>query len=256
MELFQLKISDQGKIIEQGTGKVSLDDKDIMKSIREVNDVADDNTSASSMSSQRSSYSAGQSYNNFTSPRVGEVDANKSQKSDEKPKMAFTRKAQTSVEEANPIPSPSRRPRGSQGGSIKDITVKFHSEIVRGINIARSMGLNNEKYTPLFSFFLFKAVSEKMKKFREEELMNSQSPEAKPLRQIIDQEIDELEYEINGLKNKVEEFTDWKKAVKAKVLEFRNLRLCYELVMFLCDEPSNQNISHNEMSYVIRSKIA
>lgn len=56
------------------------------------------------------------------------------------------------------------------------------------------MGLNNEKYTPLFSLFLFKAVSDKMKKFKEEELNGSQSPDAKPLRQIIDQEIDDLEY--------------------------------------------------------------
>ena len=56
------------------------------------------------------------------------------------------------------------------------------------------------------------------------------------------------------LKNKVEEFPDWKKAVKAKVLEFRNLRLCYELVMFLSGEQSNEKISHNEMSYVIRTK--
>lgn len=55
---------------------------------------------------------------------------------------------------------------------------------------------------------------------------------------------------------KVEDFGDWKKAVKAKMLEFRNLRLCYEMVMFLCNEPSNENISHNEMNYVIRSKIA
>ena len=54
----------------------------------------------------------------------------------------------------------------------------------------------------------------------------------------------------------MEDFGDWKKAVKAKMLEFRNLRLCYEMVMFLCNEPSNENISHNEMNYVIRSKIA
>ena len=58
------------------------------------------------------------------------------------------------------------------------------------------------------------------------------------------------------LRGKVEDFPDWKKAVKAKVLDFRNLRMCYELVMFLCGETPNENISHNEMSYAIRKKIA
>lgn len=53
----------------------------------------------------------------------------------------------------------------------------------------------------------------------------------------------------------MEEYAHWKNAVKAKVLEFRNLRLCYELVMFLCGEPSSEFVSHNEMSNVIRTKI-
>ena len=41
------------------------------------------------------------------------------------------------------------------------------------------------------------------------------------------------------MKGKIEEYSDWKRAAKAKVLEFKNLRLCYEVVMFLSGEPSN-----------------
>ena len=92
---------------------------------------------------------------------------NKSQKSDDKQKMPFGRKAQTSVEEADPIASsPMRRVRTSANGNIREMTVKFHQDIVRGINIARSMGLNNEKYTPLFSFIIFKSISERLRKFK------------------------------------------------------------------------------------------
>jgi hypothetical protein len=41
----------------------------------------------------------------------------------------------------------------------KDKVLKFHAELVRGINIVRSMGLNNEKYTPLFTYHILKAIS-------------------------------------------------------------------------------------------------
>jgi hypothetical protein len=41
------------------------------------------------------------------------------------------------------------------------------------------------------------------------------------------------------LRGKVEDIGDWKKAIKSKVLEFKNLRLCYELVMYLSGEQSN-----------------
>lgn len=121
MELFQLKISDQGKIIEQGPSKVTLDDRDIMKSVREVSDTSDD-YSPSSNGSQRNSQGSlqGQNNYNYTSPRnvtPPPLDLGKSQKSDEKPKMAFTRKIQNNVEEANPVSSPLRRPKGS--GNLK-----------------------------------------------------------------------------------------------------------------------------------------
>jgi hypothetical protein len=45
-----------------------------------------------------------------------------------------------------------------------------------------------------------------------------------------------LNYEIAMIRNKVEDFADWKKAVKAKVNEVKNTRLCYEMVMFLSGE--------------------
>ena len=170
MELFQMKISSDGRLmVDDAASKLSLNnnqDIDIMKGVREVSDISDELSSSSS-----SSRGSLQGYNNFTSPRnVNQADiTNRSQKSDDKPKLPFGRKAQTSVEDADPVQnSPMRRIRTNANGNIKDMTVKFHQEIVRGINIARSMGLNNEKYTPLFSFIIFKSISEKLKKFREE----------------------------------------------------------------------------------------
>lgn len=137
---------------------------------------------------------------------------------------------------------------------IKTKASKFHEEIVKGISIARSLGFNNEKNTPLFSYFLFRNLSDRLRIFREEELQ-SQQPEVKQIKQIIDQEIEEIECEINGCRGRVEEFSDWKKAIKSKVLEFKNLRLCYELVMFLSGEQANESASHSDMSYVIRTKL-
>jgi hypothetical protein len=66
--------------------------------------------------------------------------------------------------------SPMRKVKSGDGSNVhvKEKVLKFHQELVRGMNIVRSMGLNNEKYTPLFSYFIFKAITEKMKKFKEE----------------------------------------------------------------------------------------
>ena len=44
MELFQLKISSEGKLMEQGSGgRLSLvdDEKSIVKTVREVNEISD-----------------------------------------------------------------------------------------------------------------------------------------------------------------------------------------------------------------------
>lgn len=94
---------------------------------------------------------------------------------------------------------------------------KFHSELVRGINIVRSMGLNNEKYTPLFAFHLFKAISERIKAFKNDELpANSTQADVKQYRQMLDSEGDDLDYEMAMLRNKIEDFQDWRKAIKSK----------------------------------------
>lgn len=77
----------------------------------------------------------------------------------------------------------------------------------------------------------------------------------KQYRQILDSEGDDLDYEMAMMRNKIEEFGDWKKAVKAKAQEVKNTRLCYEMIMFLCGEPHVDNISQNEMRYIIRSKL-
>ena len=50
------------------------------------------------------------------------------------------------------------------------------------------MGLNNEKVTPVFANVLLRAVSEKMKAFRDENLNSSvTSAEVKQYKQIFDQ---------------------------------------------------------------------
>lgn len=81
------------------------------------------------------------------------------------------------------------------------------------------------------------------------------SAEVKQFQQILDSECDDIEYEMAMIRSKVEDFPDWKKAVKAKQAEIKNTRLCYELIMFLCGEPNNDSINPNEMRYVIRSKL-
>lgn len=66
--------------------------------------------------------------------------------------------------------SPIRR--NKQSRDIKTKSLKFHEEMIKGINIARSMGLNNEKNTPLFAYLLFKNINERLRIFREEELQS------------------------------------------------------------------------------------
>ena len=106
--------------------------------------------------------------------------------------MPFKRKQQPAIEEVNvnASNSPVKRTRNQGNGSLKDTAIKFHQEIVKGINIGRCMGLNNEKHTPLFSLLIFKCVSEKLKQFRHEKLQNTQCQETKQLRPIIEQEIE------------------------------------------------------------------
>lgn len=59
--------------------------------------------------------------------------------------------------------------------------------------------------------------------------------ENKQYKPIFDQEIDEIDYETMLMRNKVEDFPDWKKAVKAKMNDFKSIRLLYEMVMFISD---------------------
>ena len=56
------------------------------------------------------------------------------------------------------------------------------------------------------------------------------------------------------MRSKVEDFSDWKKAIKAKSQDVKNTRLCYELVMFLSGEPHSETASQNEMKYIIKAK--
>lgn len=70
--------------------------------------------------------------------------------------------------------SPLKKMKSMESAPINDLRdkfMKFHSELVRGINIVRSMGLNNEKYTPLFAFHIFKTISDRMKAFKNDELL-------------------------------------------------------------------------------------
>ena len=113
--------------------------------------------------------------------------------------------------------SPIRKGKTEGGKDIKAKTMKFHEQIIKGISIARSLGFNNEKNTPLFSYFLFKNISDRLRIFREEQLQ-SQQPQIKQIKQIIDQQVDEIEYEIAMSRGRVEQFSDWKKAIKSKVL--------------------------------------
>lgn len=58
------------------------------------------------------------------------------------------------------------------------------------------MGLNQEKNTPIFAMFVLKAVSDKIKLFKEEELPANalNTNDLKSYRQILDQETDELDF--------------------------------------------------------------
>lgn len=100
---------------------------------------------------------------------------------DEKPKMTLMKKPQGMVEEGETVPSTSPMRKFSKpaqvpnNANIKDKVVKFHQDIVRGINICRSMGINNERSTPVFSFFILKTISDRMKAFRDENFSATQS---------------------------------------------------------------------------------
>lgn len=75
--------------------------------------------------------------------------------------------------------------------------------------------------------------------------MPNPSPDIKVFKQIFDQEIDDVEYEIAMMRNKIEDFPDWKRAVKAKSGDVKNTRLLYEIVMFLSGENPADNVSQN-----------
>ncbi len=57
------------------------------------------------------------------------------------------------------------------------------------------------------------------------------------------------------MRNKVEEFGDWKKAVKAKMNDIKNIRIVYEVVMFLSGEQTSYTINQNDMRNIIRAKV-
>ena len=100
--------------------------------------------------------------------------------------------------------SPLRKVKSTEmGKDLKTRALKFHEEIVKGISIAKNFGAIGEKNTPLFSYFLLKNITERLRIFREEELQ-SQQPEVKQIKQVIDEEIDEVEYELAMIRGRVE----------------------------------------------------
>lgn len=79
------------------------------------------------------------------------------------------------------------------------------------------MGLNNEKHTPIFAYHIFKAVLERIKAFKNDQLsVNQNQPDVKQYRQILDAEGDEVEYEMAMMRKQIEDIQDWKKAIKSK----------------------------------------
>jgi hypothetical protein len=187
MELFQLKISPEGKLLDQGQGRLSLvdDDKDMVKTVSEINDASTEDSPSNSgtfpqcpYTKKPDSFTNANSFNNFSSPRSNPniptndlSSSTRNQNSSEKNKLPFMRKNNT-VEEVETTAinsSPVRKAKqGSGSRDIKSKSLKFHEEMIKGINIGRSMGLNHEKNTPLFSYYLFKNISERLRIFREE----------------------------------------------------------------------------------------
>lgn len=129
MELFQIKISNEGKIVEQKPGRLSLvdDDKNLLKTVREISDnseeinISNSNTISTTSTSSSGGYVSNHSpshsglspysknkvesnfvnYNNFSSPRNIVQGQNDSlRKGDEKAKLPFMRKNNATVEEA------------------------------------------------------------------------------------------------------------------------------------------------------------
>ena len=114
MELFQSKISNDGKLLEGVIGRISLVDeqKGLVRTVREINET-DDGSSQSQTSTNVKSYTP--SINNFASPRnvgyssststqgsYGDSFTNKAtlqQPSDDRLKSGLTKKPQGTVDE-------------------------------------------------------------------------------------------------------------------------------------------------------------
>lgn len=175
-------------------------------------------------------------------------------------KYMHTKKPQGTISEAETVPNPPaiRKIKSADNGQVqtKSKFSKFHAELVRGINIARSMGLNNEKLTPLFSYFIFKNICDRIALFKKDELANVSQLEVKQFKELLDSESDELNYEMAMMRNKIDDYQDWKKSIKIKLPEVKNIRLCYELIMFLSGESSSQSITLMEMKNVIKTKLS
>lgn len=182
MELFQIKISNEGKLLDQGAGKLTLvdEEKSLLRTVKEISSEGTDDTSTSSATSPsspgaitnaRNPPGFSGNFNNYISPR--NTSGNNSDTNPQRMgeyKAGLMKKPQGTADEGETVPiSPLKKMKSMESGpqnDLKDKFLKFHAELVRGINIVRSMGLNNEKHTPLFAFHIFKAVSERIKAFK------------------------------------------------------------------------------------------
>jgi hypothetical protein len=111
MELFQLKISNEGKLLDQGQGRLSLvdDDKDMVKTVREISDATTEDSPSNSgtfpqcpYTKKTDNFTNSTNLNNFSSPRSNpNIPTNdlsmstRNQKSSEKNKVPFMRKNNT-----------------------------------------------------------------------------------------------------------------------------------------------------------------
>jgi hypothetical protein len=71
----------------------------------------------------------------------------------------------------------------------------------------------------------------------------------------VQRELSEVDTEISLLRGKVEDSNDWKKVLKSKIEDSRNIKLCYEMVTFLSGETPFENLNNTEMQTNIRNKL-
>ena len=127
------------------------------------------------------------------------------------------------------------------------MAVDFHADMAYGIELIEKMSMKDEENTPLIMYFICKKIRDSTKAFKNHFSSSLKTADLKKINEILNEEIEELNCRIESLSTVGRQYENWKSAIAKTLEQSKNVKIIYDIVMFLGNEPSKESICDVEM---------